>query len=363
MPTRAFVLLTLLLGGCVVSRDEDSFADHRTGSLEGAHGHYRLARPFEDYYDTAFVWTDASKGAPRVVSLGTLADRLTRYDVVFYGEIHGHPGVHLQQMALLRALYERDPRWVLSMEQFERDTQGLIDGYLAGRIGETTLIDRGRAWGNYAASYRPLLTFAKEHHLPVIAAEAPEWAIACIGQSGPAILSQFTAEERAWVAEELHVSPGPYRDRYLAFQSASPTHGGAAPTAESAERAQRSFAAQVARDDTMAESIERALREHPGYKVLHLTGEFHAAGFLGTVERLRWRDPALKIAVIDPLEVDDPKSPGFEAGDLGEGTVLQLIYPNPEEFVPGEDMSAFIAKMSLKRKANACKYTLPAARS
>ncbi len=323
-----------------------------------------LGRPFKDYYDTAFVFTDAGNAATRELRLSQLAAVLERYDVVFYGESHGHPGVHLAEMKLLRALYERNPRWIVSFEQFERDVQGVVDDYLAGRIGETALIDKGRAWNNYAASYRPLLEFAKVHHLPVVAAEAPGWAVSCVGRSGTAILEQFSPLERSWVAKDIHAEPGAYRDRYMQFLGDSTSHGGGKPgDAEAAERARRaaqnSFAAQATRDDTMAESIARALERHPGYKVLHLTGSFHAAKFLGTVERLKQRNPKLKIAVIDPVEVENPDAPALPAAAAEDGTVLQLIYPNPDEFAAGEDMGAWMATMHAKHTAGTCQYALP----
>jgi uncharacterized iron-regulated protein len=306
-----------------------------------------LGRPFKDYYDTAFVFTDAGNATTRELRLSQLATTLEGYDVVFYGESHGHPGVHLAEMKLLRALYERNPRWVVSFEQFERDVQGIVDDYLAGHIGETALIDKGRAWNNYAASYRPLLEFAKVHHLPVIAAEAPGWAVSCVGRSGPAILDQFSPLERSWVAKDIHAGPGAYRDEYMQFL------GGAT---RDEHAAQNSFAAQASRDDTMAESIARALDRYPGYKLLHLTGSFHAAKFLGTVERLKLRNPKLKIAVIDPVEVENPDAPALPAAALEDGTVLQLIYPNPDEFAAGEDMSAWVTTMQAKHTAGVCKY-------
>jgi uncharacterized iron-regulated protein len=311
---------------------------------------YALNRPLLDFDDSAFVWTDAGRSAPRAIGLAALAAALLGYDVVVYGEIHGHPGVHLQQLRLLRALYERDPRWVLSFEQFERDVQDVVDDYLAGRIGETTLIGRGRAWENYPTSYRPLLAFAGRHRLPVVAAEAPGWAIGCIGRFGPGILDRFTPEERAWVARDLHLGPGPYRDEFMRFVGGSATHQG---------DAERSFAAQAARDDTMAESIVLARRRYPGRKVLHLTGSFHADRFLGTVERLRWLDPTLKIAVIAPVEVEDPAAPAVAADRLADGTVLQLVYPTPPSFVEGEDSSAWVARMVGKRRSDECRYQPP----
>jgi uncharacterized iron-regulated protein len=191
----------------------------------------------------------------------------------------------------------------------------------------------------------------------VVAAEAPGWSVACVGQSGIAILDRFTPLERGWVAADIHAGPGAYRDEYMEFLGGSPTHGGGTPATEEAARAaENSFAAQVTRDDTMAESILRALQQHPGYRVLHVTGSFHAAKFLGTVERLRMRLPSLKIAVIDPVEVDDPDAPALPAAADRDGTVLQLIYPNPEEFAAGEDMSAWTLRMKSKHGANTCKY-------
>jgi len=364
----ALVSIALLLSSCVLqSRSDTPAGESRPAdSLREAHGRYELNRPLLDFYDTVLVLTHAGESAPpagsalRPVTVAQAADTLAGFDVVFYGERHDHAGVHLGQMQLLRELHQRDPHWVLSLEQFERDVQAVVDDYLAGRIGEATLIDKGRAWNNYATSYRPLVLFAKDHHLPVVAAEAPGWAISCVGQWGPDILGQFTALERAWVAADVHVTPGAYRDKYLKFLSTSPVHGGgAASTPEAAAKAQRSFSAQAARDDTMAESIAGALQRHPGYKVLHLTGSFHSSEFLGTVERLRLRDPKLKIAVIDPVEVENPGAPGFAADAVSGGTVLQLIYPIPEDHVEGEDTGAMMTKMTHVHEANRCKYPLP----
>jgi uncharacterized iron-regulated protein len=338
------------------------FTDRSGDRLRETQGSYVLSRPLQDYYDSAFILTRAAHAAPRSVGITELAAALLHYDVVFYGELHAHPGVHLQQMQLLRALYAREPRLVLSLEQFERDVQPIVDDYLAGRIGESTLIDQARAWDNYRTSYRPLLSFAQAHHLPVIAAEAPDWAIQCIGQWGAQIIDQFSPLERSWVAQELHLAPGAYRDKYLQFQGSSATHGGGgAPTPQAQLRAQRSFTAQVARDDTMAESIERALQRYPGYKVLHLTGSFHVEDFLGSVERLQWREPQLKIAVIVPIEVSDPAAPSFTAAQLAQGTALQLVYPDPPSFAEGEDQSAWVAKIMARRAAERCKYSLPEA--
>lgn len=331
-------------------------------SLSAVGEEHRLSQGFEDFYDTAFILKDARTGQPRVAGFAEVAALLSAYDVVFFGESHRHPGVHLQQQRLFRALVERDPRYILSLEQFERDAQPVLDAYLAGKVGENALKEQGRAWDNYPTSYRPLVEFARIRGLPVVAAEAPTWAIVCIGQWGPEILDRFTPEERAWVARDLNPGAGAYRAKYMRFQAGAAAHGGgASQSPEALLKAERSLAGQTARDDTMAESIYLARKAYPGSKVLHLNGNFHSAGFLGTVERLKLRDPSLKIAVIDPLEVEDPKTPSFKAADLENGTVLQLLYPNPPSFAPGEDTSAWVRALMSKRKANTCKYAPQAA--
>ena len=321
---------------------------------------YQLSQGLEDFYDSAFVMKDAKTGKPRVVSFDEAAQLLSGYDVVVFGESHRHPGVHLQQQKLFRALVAKTPNYILSLEQFERDTQATLDAYLAGKVGENALTGKGRAWDNYPTSYRPLVEFARVRGLPVVAAEAPTWAISCIGQFGPEILTQFTPEERGWVARDLNPGTGAYRAKYMRFQSGASAHGGgASQSPEALLKAERSLAAQTARDDTMAEAIFLARKAHPGFKVLHLNGNFHSAAFLGTVERLKLRDPTLKIAVIDPLEVEDAKAPAFKAADLDNGTLIQLIYPGPPTFVDGEDTSEWVKAMMAKRKASACKYSLP----
>jgi uncharacterized iron-regulated protein len=357
-PNRSLAFAVMLAASLVCSSSHAAwFGDAGRDKLTLQPGGYVLRRPFEDFYDTAFVLTNAGTSAPRVVSLPELADVLASYDVVFYGESHGHPGVHLQQMKLMRALYERRPQLVLSLEQFERDVQAVIDDYLAGRVGETALMHDGRAWGNYASAYRPLVTFAKDHDLPVIAAGAPTWAVNCVGQWGTEILSQFSPLERSWVAAELHLDGGPYRDKFMKFQADSPMHGGGADTPQATVRAERSFAAQITRDDTMAELIARAAQRYPHHQILHLTGAFHVAGFLGTVERLRLRDPSLKIAVIEAVEVADRRAPGFAPEERSAATALQLVYPAPESFAEREDMTAWVASMTAKTKSHSCKYS------
>src|SRR5436305_926048 len=137
----AIFVSLLLVSGAAIAREE-------------------AAPPLPDLTSFDLMRSEAGK-PPVYLTVAQTADQLKNYDVIFFGEWHDHAGNHLAEMALFREIHSRAPQLALSMEQFERDVQPVVDEYLAGKIGEDALQQKGRAWGNYAESYRPLVEFAK----------------------------------------------------------------------------------------------------------------------------------------------------------------------------------------------------------
>ena len=308
----------------------------------------------------SLVYSDGDAASPRTVSLDEAATILAAYDIIFLGERHRHIGNHLAQMQLFRALHERIPELSLSMEQFERDVQETVNDYLAGRIGESPFIRAARAWGNYRTSYRPVVEYAKEHSLPVIAANAPGELVRCVGIKGESFLERMNPEQKLLVAETFDLSAGAYRDKFLDFVQGSPSHGGESdgadggdPTAPS-DRALKTYAAQVTRDETMAESIVRHLEMNPGRKIVHLNGSFHSDAFLGTVERVKARVPNAKIAVVSPLTVQENESFSLGADDLAAGTFILLLRAFPDAYASEEEMNAAMPKRTGVREERVC---------
>lgn len=325
--------------------------------------------PLRDFYDVA--WIGSADGSVR--TLQQVADELSAYDVVFFGEFHRHPGNHLAQMQLFEALHRRHADMTLSLEQFERDTQPLVDQYLAGEIGERVLIEEGRGWPNYTQSYRPLVEYARDNGLPVLAANAPKDIVVCVGRKGAELLDEIPEPDRSWVAAELHLDDGAYKDKYFAQIGNSYSHGGVQKDEDEEEvepeelspqmRAMlmKSFSAQVTRDDTMAESIAMHLGENPGRKVMHLDGHFHSASHLGTVERLKMRMPDLKVAVVNPIAVEDKDAPAWTDEDAATGDFLLLIREMPESFVDKDREYEFQRDVLKKRMDYECNYGAQAA--
>src|SRR4029079_4214273 len=101
-----------------------------------------------------------------------LAD-LARADAVFVGEQHDDANTHRLELAIVEGLTRRGVSVVVALEMFERDVQSQGEGDAAGRITEEHVLTDSRPWPAYASDYRPLIEFARAHHLPIVASNVP----------------------------------------------------------------------------------------------------------------------------------------------------------------------------------------------
>ncbi len=241
------------------------------------------------------------------VNIDQLADELTQYDVVFFGEYHGNAVLHKMEIDLLKALYKKNPNLAVSMEMFERDVQPVLDRYLESEISEEELLEDSRPWGSYETDYRPLIEFAKDKQLHVIAANVPRRLAAEVSRGGMEAFEAFPEKDKRYAARQITAPDDDYKKRFLNTMS-----GGMHPMGKLNE--EYLYMAQCLKDDTMAESIANHREQFPDQRIIHFNGDFHSNSYLGTVSRLKELNPELKIAVITPLPkmLEDVK---FKMGD------------------------------------------------
>lgn len=225
------------------------------------------------------------------ITLSKLPIELQQADVILIGEWHTHAGIHRFQTDMLKQLTSYDRSLALSMEQFTRDKQPVVDAYLRGEIGEQYLMKQANAWPNYESDYRPLVEFAKQKNLPVIAANAPKSIVRCIGRQGLDYINKLDDDQRMFIAQAINTGSSPYKEKFMA----SMHHG-------KPEQTEKQFAAQVTWDETMAESIVSYLDDNPGAQVVHVAGKFHTEQGLGTAASILSRNPSLKVVVISPTD-------------------------------------------------------------
>ena len=259
-----------------------------------------------------------------------LAD-LARADVVFVGEQHNDPRTHRLEEALLAGLLRRKVAPTVSLEMFERDVQGAVDRYLAGSMGEPQFLQESRPWPRYATDYRPLIEMAKSEGWAVIAANLPRRIASALAKSGQPAIEQLPAADRAMMAAQLECPHDAYFARFAeAMTDHSPADSkstGTAPAPPPAEQrasTDRYYWSQCAKDETMAESVARAVTARTGKAgpVVHFTGSFHTDFGAGTAERTRRRLPGLRVTIVSMLPVADLDTVAPGAEDLKRGDYL-----------------------------------------
>jgi len=261
------------------------------------------------------------RGDGTAATMDELVKAVGAAEVAFIGEFHHDRVAHYLEEQLLRKTW--DERLALSLEMFERDVQCVLDEYLAGLITEKNLITDGRAWRNYPSDYRPLVEFAKEKRMPVIAANAPKRYVDRVSRLGAESLDQIEHEGRRFLP------PLPYAKASAAyaakFASLMKEHVGS-DHSPSQEQVGHSLEAQNLWDASMAYSIMEFMTTHPGSRVLQVNGGFHTSERLGTVEHLLRYLPQTKTLVV--AIVPDSGFPAFDADSMkGQGDFVIVTDP------------------------------------
>jgi uncharacterized iron-regulated protein len=256
---------------------------------------------------------DLAKGAA-----AEIAQSFADEDVVFLGEVHDSDRGHALQHDVVRALVDRRDV-IVSMEMFERDVQTALDDYLAGRISEGEFKRLARPWPNYEQHYRPVVELAKARKLKVVAANVPRELAKKVSREGlsAAAGSPFAADQSS--------SP---RDAYWEAFKKVMNEDLPADKAMDDAKIYPLYVAQCLKDDTMAESIAKALAAGRAAGksplVVHLCGSFHSDHGRGTVARVESRVSGVKVGVLGMTVQRDQKA--SVAGDVrGKADFVVLV--------------------------------------
>jgi uncharacterized iron-regulated protein len=226
-------------------------------------------------------------------SIEQILDRIGKSDAAFFGEQHNDRIAHELQILFFKAVYEKyggSRKTILSLEMFERDVQTVVNEYLKNQITETHFLAASRPWANYKTDYRPLVEFAKEKNLEVVAANAPRRYVNMVTRLGRASLDALSPEAKRWLA------PLPYAEASEAYSKKFNSLMGALN--DSGKQTNPMLASQSLWDATMAFSVAEKLKVDKNALIIHLNGSFHTENHLGTIEHLIKYQPKAKILVI-----------------------------------------------------------------
>ncbi|MEM6449471.1 MAG: ChaN family lipoprotein [Cyanobacteria bacterium P01_D01_bin.105] len=228
--------------------------------------------------------------------------------VIYLAETHSDPADHQAQLEIIQALSAAG-EVAIGLEMFQRPFQEALDAYLAGEIDEAALIiasEYETRWGFDWNFYAPILRYAKENKIPLLALNTPAEITRKVARTG---LESLEGDDLRYIppVSDIDLSDQAYRDWIASVFNA---HGGAGHSLNF----DNFFAAQVLWDETMAERVVEQLAEQPESQVIVLTGEGHVLNDYGIPDRVERRLPAIVQSSVQL--VPDEQSANADAVDF-----------------------------------------------
>nr|WP_298004856.1 ChaN family lipoprotein [uncultured Flavobacterium sp.] len=229
-------------------------------------------------------------------SFEKMAKELAKADVVMFGELHNNAIAHYLQVKVAKDLYaQKEKELIIGAEMFERDQAGILQSFLNGSMEEQDFEKQMRLWNNYETDYKPLLKFAKEHHVSYIATNVPRRYASLLYRSGVEALDTLSIEEKSWIAP----LPFPY-DKNL------PGYVKMMEMFKDSNHVNENFPkSQAIKDATMGYFLTQNLK--PNNVFLHLNGSYHSDNFEGIVWYINQYAPSKNIKTITVVEQSEVK--------------------------------------------------------
>lgn len=237
---------------------------------------------------------DAATG--KEIEVTELFARLRTTRVVYVGERHDQPADHGVQYAVLRGLHGDEPSLAIGMEMFQVPFQEALDQWSAGRIDETVLrrdTEYDKRWGFDFEMYRPMLEYARNRSIEVVALNAPREVAYAVAQGG---VDSLDPELRA-ALPELDLDNAEHRAMFDAEFDVG-EHG-------AQETVDLYYQAQVVWDETMGSRVAETLERADGpAKVIVFAGRVHVKRGLGIPDRAAKRGAAPYVVVLPVTDAE-----------------------------------------------------------
>jgi uncharacterized iron-regulated protein len=205
-------------------------------------------------------------------------NQIQQNDVIYLGENHDGPAIHQQQLEIITQLQDNlakadsAKKLAIALEMFQRPFQPILDSYLAGTITEEQLrkqTEYDTRWGFDWKFYAPILRFAKEQQIPLIALNTPAEITQKVAESG---IDSLKKHDFRYIPplKDIKLDNSEYRQKLTEIYQQHVEEG----QGNSAD-ADNFFAAQVLWDETMAEAIASYYQNQPQSQILVLVGKAH----------------------------------------------------------------------------------------
>ncbi len=243
---------------------------------------------------TVAILVSAVTSPPEVLA------RVSGKRIVYVGEYHDRFPNHAVQLEVIRALRRKNKKIAIGMEMFQRPFQKVLDEFIAGTIDERAMLkgtEYFKRWGFDYNLYRPVLTYAREEKIPVIALNIRNEIPDRVSKGG---IDSLSEEEKKEIPLQMDFSDEEYKGRLREiFQK----HSGSKE-----KNFDFFYQAQILWDESMAQSIDDFLKSRPDFQkdgqVVVITGSGHLAFGSGIPGRTFRRNGLDYAIILNDMDIE-----------------------------------------------------------
>ncbi|MEJ1397228.1 MAG: ChaN family lipoprotein [Candidatus Sedimenticola sp. (ex Thyasira tokunagai)] len=272
----------------------------------------------------------------RQTSLDDIGNALLEKRVIFVGETHDNYAHHLKQLEVIEQIHRGHTDIAIGMEMFQRPFQQILDAYIAGDLDEQEFLRKSEwfeRWRYDYRLYRPIIQYARENGIPLVALNASAEIKRRVSEVG---FAGLTPEEQSDVPSEIDRSDAVYIERLRNVFQQHPVN--------SKHDFDRFLDVQLLWDETMAETASLYLQAHPERKMVVLAGSGHLMYGSGIPQRVERRLGEAGVVVlpgasitVEPGVADFVLFPKMQA--LPKNGLLGIYMDNAEKGVLVSELS------------------------
>lgn len=262
--------------------------------------------------------------------------------VVFVGEQHTRYDHHLTQLEIIRRLHEKNPKLAIGMEAFQQPFQWALDDYISGAMDEQEMLRATEYYQRWRMDYRlyaPILRYAREHGLPVVALNLPAELTRQVGRHGMDGLSEAA---RARLPAEIDHTDAAYAQRIREVFAHHPNDRG--------QSFEHFLEVQLLWDEGMAERAAGFLKANPDHQLVILAGNGHVAWGSAIPQRLTRRLPVETATIVNSPD-----------GTVEPGIADYLLLPKKQSLPPAGKIGALLEETDEAVSVESCFEDSPCA--